>query len=114
MLGTALATALATAPPAAARNPDNCLPGQFCLWESVDHGGVMLYSTGSMAYVGDLMNDRASSFRNNTSSWVTFYDSRDYRGGCFDSIPPGAVSPVMPPGADDVVTSFRLTRWANC
>ncbi|ANW21384.1 peptidase inhibitor family I36 protein [Streptomyces clavuligerus] len=111
----ALAAGFATAPQAAAGDPNNCLPLRFCLWEHHNFDGHMLASEQSMAYVGAAMNDKATSYRNRTNYYVTIYRDANYQGGCLmNSIPPSGISAGVPTALNDQISSFRLSEWPIC
>ncbi|EDY47300.1 hypothetical protein SSCG_00328 [Streptomyces clavuligerus] len=124
MLAAGVLTAMAAAPPAVAMSGPggrvalvapmsersgmkDCVAGKFCFWEDRDFWGWRLSTTGSVSYVGDFMNDKMTSFYNNTNYWVNVYRDANYVDCLFSTWPKGR-SEGLPDEYNDKASSLLL------
>ncbi|MFJ8229728.1 peptidase inhibitor family I36 protein [Streptomyces sp. NPDC094448] len=101
--------------PAVSASPGDCRGGWFCVWEHYNYEGSFVTTNQSLSYVGNGFNDKATSYWNRTSWYVTLYPDAGYRGGCMmNSIPPGGSSPLLPAHLNDKLSSYTITPHAIC
>ncbi|MBY6307472.1 hypothetical protein CRV15_30755 (plasmid) [Streptomyces clavuligerus] len=100
--------------PAASASLADCPPHQFCAWEHINYEGSFIATDHSVAYVGQVFNDKATSLWNRTDWYVTIYPDANYGGGCMiNSIAPGRRS-IFLADANDRMSSFAITPGALC
>ncbi|MBY6307883.1 peptidase inhibitor family I36 protein [Streptomyces clavuligerus] len=101
--------------PAASASPSDCRASWFCAWEHMNYEGSFVSTNQSLPYVSNAFNDKATSYWNRTSWYVTLYPDADYRSGCMmNSIPPGGSSPLLPGHLNDKVSSYTITPHPVC
>ncbi|RPE36461.1 peptidase inhibitor family I36 protein [Kitasatospora cineracea] len=113
-VGAALAAVLgvAAAGPAAA-STGQCAAGKYCQWVDQDYTGTF-GSTGGDVPNFEGMNDRVTSFWNNTDHFVTLYVDAGYQGECV-WVEPNGWSYNLPLRYNDQFSSVRQwKRGAGC
>ena len=94
--------------PSAAAHYSDCPDTKFCLWQDSGYEGLYEYSYKPKPDLGDF-NDRATSFWNRTSDWISVYRDNSY-GYCLANISPGASSYNVGDALNDRISSFRPGR----
>ncbi|MFJ4152991.1 peptidase inhibitor family I36 protein [Streptomyces galbus] len=91
--------------PTASANSADCPANEFCMWQHSNYDGILAYSSEPQPDLHDF-NDRATSFWNRTSSWISVYRDNNY-GYCLANISPGSSSPNVGNALNDRISSFR-------
>jgi len=81
--------------------------GALCLYENVGFGGQLWPFFSSSFYVGDDVNDRASSVFNATGMAIVLYSEPDFGGFSFCLDPGAGFGDLDVVGLNDVISSFE-------
>ncbi|RKE23669.1 peptidase inhibitor family I36 protein [Streptomyces sp. TLI_171] len=91
----------------AAASTSQCPAGKYCQWVDQDYTGTFGDTAGDVPNFG-AMNDRVTSFWNNTDHYVTLYVNADYQGECV-WVAPNGWSYHLPLRYNDQFSSVR--QW---
>jgi len=108
-----LAGGVAAAVPVGAQTgTQGCPLGALCLYEDIAFGGPLVILTRNSSYVGDDINNRASSVFNNTDLPVILYSERDFAGFSICLLSGMGFGNLDTVGLDNTISSWKKVN--NC
>lgn len=91
-----------------AQSQPSCEFDMVCLYDGVGYGGQSWLYNADTSYVGDDVNDRASSVYNATGSGVALYSDRDFAGTAICLAPDSGIDDLGAAGLNDAISSLAF------